>query len=99
MSRRMTIRLPDETLARVDEERRRAGLTRAAAVNEALELWVERRRYEDAVRRDHAGYAKYPVQDEEFGPVLASLPTGWRPPAPRAGTNTRPRSGGRRTSP
>jgi predicted DNA-binding protein len=68
----IAIRLPDEMLARVDEERRRAGLTRAAAVNEALELWIERRRYEEAVRRDHEGYEKHPVKEEEFGSVLGA---------------------------
>jgi len=68
----IAIRLPDEMLARVDEERRRAGLTRAAAVNEALQLWIERRRYDDAVQRDHEGYEKHPVREEEFGAVLGA---------------------------
>jgi Arc/MetJ-type ribon-helix-helix transcriptional regulator len=72
MSKMVAVRLPDETLARVDEQRRLAGLTRAAAINQALELWIEKRQYDEAVRRDHEGYRKHPVEDDEFGPVLGA---------------------------
>lgn len=59
-------------LSQVDRERRLAGLTRAAAINEAIELWIHTRRYEEAVRRDQEGYARHPVGKGEFQPVLAA---------------------------
>ena len=59
-------------LTRVDEERKRAGLTRAAAINEALRLWVDKRRYADAMRRDQDGYRRHPVDKDEFEPVLGA---------------------------
>ena len=72
MSKMIAVRLRDETLSRVDRERRRAGLTRAAAIHEALELWVSRRQYEQAILRDQEGYAQNPVDDEEFAAVLGA---------------------------
>lgn len=57
---------------RAHRERRRAGLTRAAVIHEALPLWVSRRQYEEAVRRDQEGYARSPVQDDEFGSILGA---------------------------
>ncbi len=72
MSRLIAVRVPDAMLSRVDRERRRAGLTRAAAINAALELWIHTRQYEEAVRRDHEGYERHPVSKEEFEPVLGA---------------------------
>jgi len=57
-------------VAVTDFERRRAGLTRAAVINEALRLWVAKRQYEDAVRRDQVGYERHPVRAEEFASIL-----------------------------
>ena len=68
----IAIRLKDDILSRVDEERRLAGLTRAAVISEALELWVARRRYRDAIHRDQEGYARHPVADDEFEAVLGA---------------------------
>lgn len=70
MSRLIAVRMEEDALERVDEERRRSGLTRAAAIKEALALWVERRRHDDAVRRDQEGYARHPITEDEFGPIL-----------------------------
>ena len=70
MSRMITARIDDALLAKVDRERKRRSLPRAAVVKEALSLWVERRRTEDAVRRHRAGYEKFPVGENEFAPVL-----------------------------
>jgi Arc/MetJ-type ribon-helix-helix transcriptional regulator len=72
MSKLIAIRLDETLLAGVDAERRRARVTRAAAVKQALVLWLERRRYQDAVCRDQAGYERHPVSDDEFGPVLGA---------------------------
>ena len=72
MSKLIAVRLHDDVLSRVDQERRRAGLSRAAAINAALDLWIRTRRYDDAVRRDHEGYDRHPVRPEEFAPVLGA---------------------------
>lgn len=72
MSRLVAIRLQEKMLSQVDRERKRAGLTRSAAVNEALQLWVDKRQYEEAVRRDHEGYQRYPVRDDEFEGILGA---------------------------
>lgn len=72
MSKLIAVRLPEAVLSRVDQERRRAGLSRAAAINAALELWIRTRHYEDAVRRDHQGYERHPVRADEFEPVLGA---------------------------
>jgi hypothetical protein len=59
-------------LSQVDRERKRAGLSRAAAINEALELWVAKRRHEQDVRRDQEGYERHPVAEGEFEFVLGT---------------------------
>jgi metal-responsive CopG/Arc/MetJ family transcriptional regulator len=66
------VRLHDQLLAEVDRERRRTGMSRARVIQEALALWLERRRVDEAVRRDQEGYAARPVTDDEFGPVLGA---------------------------
>lgn len=68
----ITARVDDALLAAVDRERRRDSLPRAAVVKEALTLWVERRRLEEAVRRHRVGYEKFPVTDAEFGSLLGA---------------------------
>ena len=72
MSKLIAVRLQEEMISRVDQERKRAGLTRAAAVNEALLLWLEKRRYEEAIRRDQEGYRRHPIDAKEFAPVLGA---------------------------
>jgi hypothetical protein len=52
------------------ESAKRRSLPRAAVVKEALSLWVERRRTEDAVQRHREGCEKFPVGENEFAPVL-----------------------------
>jgi len=68
----IAVRLDEELLAQVDEERRRTRATRAKVVHEALALWIEQRRLAAAIRRDQDGYAKKPVRKDEFGPVLGA---------------------------
>ncbi|MEK6608708.1 MAG: ribbon-helix-helix protein, CopG family [Myxococcota bacterium] len=68
----MTLRLDDELLGAVDRERKRFGLARSRVVREALALWLERRRLDEAVRRHRAGYAAKPVTADEFEPVLGA---------------------------
>jgi hypothetical protein len=59
-------------LGQVDRERKRAGLSRAGAIQEALQLWIARRQHEQAVRRDQEGYERRPVAEDEFEPVLGA---------------------------
>jgi predicted transcriptional regulator len=72
MSKMTTIRLDDELLRDVDRQRRRAKLSRARVIHEALALWLERRRSEEAIKADQDGYDRHPVSDDEFGPVLGA---------------------------
>ena len=68
----LAIRLREDVLDEVDRECKRAGLTRAAAVNEALALWIARRQYQEAVARDQRGYERQPVAADEFRLVLGA---------------------------
>ena len=72
MSTMISVRLDDALFEGVERERKRAGLTRARAVQEALALWIERRRTEQAARRDRAGYERRPVERQEFDVVLGA---------------------------
>jgi metal-responsive CopG/Arc/MetJ family transcriptional regulator len=72
MSKLVAVRISEQLLSRVDRERKRAGLTRAAAINDALQHWIRTRHHEEAVRRDHEGYARHPVGPGEFDLVLGS---------------------------
>jgi predicted transcriptional regulator len=72
MSTSTTVRLSDELLRQIDRERARSKLPRARVIHQALELWLERRRQERAIRQDQRGYAEHPVQDDEFEPVLGA---------------------------
>lgn len=66
------MRLREELLEQVDRERKRARLTRADAINEALDLWVNRRRYGQVVGIDQDGYERKPINAHEFEPVLGA---------------------------
>jgi metal-responsive CopG/Arc/MetJ family transcriptional regulator len=68
----IAIRLDEQLLARVDRERRRRGISRARAVHEALADWVARRRLAEAVREEAEAYARQPIGDDEFAPVLGA---------------------------
>jgi Arc/MetJ-type ribon-helix-helix transcriptional regulator len=72
MTKMTAVRLDDGLLREIDRERRRAGLSRARVIHDALALWLDRRRLEQAIRADHEGYEKYPVRADEFGPVLGA---------------------------
>jgi Arc/MetJ-type ribon-helix-helix transcriptional regulator len=72
MSKMIALRLKDEMLKDIDRERRRGGLTRAAVMNQALTLWIDQRRYREALRRDQDGYARRPVTAGEFQAVLGA---------------------------
>ena len=72
MSKMVAIRLEDRLLSEVDRERRRRRLTRAGAIRDAIVMWVERQKLEQAMRKDRDGYARKPVRDGEFGPVLGA---------------------------
>jgi hypothetical protein len=74
MSHVIAVRLQERTLSQLDRERKRAGLSRAGAVNEALQGWIAKRQYEHAVRRDQEGYERLPVAEGEFETVLGAQP-------------------------
>jgi len=79
MSSTITVRVDHDLLAAVDRERTRDRLPRARVVKEALALWVERRRLSEAVRRHRRAYARRPVRDDEFDPVLGAQRCRSRP--------------------
>lgn len=72
MSKMIAIRLDERLLVRVDRERRRRGITRARAVHEALAAWAARQRLAEAVREEAEAYARQPVDEDEFTPVLGA---------------------------
>ncbi len=72
MSKLIAIRIDEALLAGVERQRKRAHLTRAAAIKQALVLWLERRQYDEAVRRDQSGYERHPVEEDEFAAVLGA---------------------------
>ncbi len=72
MSTMITVRIEEDFLAEIDRERRRGSISRSRVIKEALALWVERKKTEEAVRRDQQGYERAPVTDDEFGPVLGA---------------------------
>jgi predicted transcriptional regulator len=49
MSKMVAVRLDERLLSRVDQERRRRGVSRARAVHEASAAWVTRERLANAV--------------------------------------------------
>ena len=68
----ITLRLSESLIEQVDRERQRDGLSRVQVVQKALQLWMRHRRLQEAIRREHEGYARYPVTADEFGPVLGA---------------------------
>ncbi len=72
MSKLIAIRVEDSLLGRVDKESRRAGISRATAVKQALALWIERRQHAEAMRADQEGYKRRPVGADEFRSVLGA---------------------------
>jgi metal-responsive CopG/Arc/MetJ family transcriptional regulator len=72
MSKLIAVRLQEKMLSEIERERKRAGLTRTAAIAEALRLWVANKRHEEAIRQDQEGYRRIPVADDEFQSVLGA---------------------------
>jgi metal-responsive CopG/Arc/MetJ family transcriptional regulator len=72
MLQMLAVRLDDALLARVDAERKRRGLSRARVIREALGFWLAPRLLEEAVREEHAAYARRPVRTREFGPIIGA---------------------------
>ena len=72
MSHMVAVRLDERLLARVDAERKRRGMSRARAVQEALHCWLERGLLEEAIRQEHEAYARQPVRRSEFRPLIGA---------------------------
>jgi hypothetical protein len=72
MSKMIAVRLDEALIAQVDRERAPRRIPRARAIEEALRLWVERQRLNEAIRREHESYARKPVRASEFSPVLGA---------------------------
>ena len=70
MTKMISVRLEESLLEQINHERTPRGLSLAQAVKDALTAWVEQRRVEEAVRRHGEAYARTPVDDGEFGPLL-----------------------------
>jgi Arc/MetJ-type ribon-helix-helix transcriptional regulator len=68
----ISVRLDETLVEAIDLERRRAGKSRASVIQEALAAWLERARYEEAVRHEHDAYDRQPVTDAELAPVLGA---------------------------
>ncbi len=75
MSQMVAVRLAEDLVAEVDRERAPRRLSRARVIEDALRLWIERQRLQEAIQREHAAYERTPVQRDEFGPVLGAQ--GW----------------------
>ena len=75
MSQMIAVRLDEDLVARVDRERAPRHISRARVIEEALTLWVERQRLEEAIRCEHKAYERKPVRKDEFSPVLGAQ--GW----------------------
>lgn len=72
MSKMIALMLDEDVLRHVDRERRRFGLSRARVVQEALEMWIERRRLEEAISLDESGYKPCAVRSGKTPAVLGS---------------------------
>jgi len=72
MSKMIAVRMDEGLLGRLDRERSRRRITRARAIQEAVADWVARQRLAEAVREEAEAYARHPVADHEFGPVLGA---------------------------
>jgi len=62
--------MDNDLLARVDGERKRRGISRARAIHEALQFWLERGLLQEAIRCEHEAYTRQPVRKREFGPII-----------------------------
>jgi len=69
VTKTIAVRIDEDLLGAVDSLREKS---RSDVVREALELWLRRRILAEKVEREKAGYAKRPVKDEEFAPLLES---------------------------
>ena len=72
MSQMVAVRIDDQLLAEVDGERRRRRISRARAIHEALQFWLQQRLLDEAIRREHEGYARRPVRQREFAPLIGA---------------------------
>ena len=70
MSKLISLRIDERLLERIDRSCRRAGVSRSRAVHDAFELWLRKKRLDEAIRREHEGYERHPIREDEFGPVL-----------------------------
>ena len=70
MTKSISVRLEEDLIDAVDAVREAERRDRSEVVREALQLWLRARRLAQQVREHGAGYARQPVKDEEFAPVL-----------------------------
>jgi metal-responsive CopG/Arc/MetJ family transcriptional regulator len=59
--------LDEELVAAVDRAAKKLGTTRSAFTREALRSALNELRVESQERRHRDGYARYPVEPDEFG--------------------------------
>jgi len=66
MPKVIAARIDKRLLEGVERECRRAGLSRARAVREALDLWVHCRKLDADVRAEHDAYTRRPQRKSEY---------------------------------
>ncbi len=72
MSQMVAVRVDEQLLSRVDGARKRRGISRARAIHEALQYWLDRGLLEEAIRCEHEAYERRPVRKNEFGPIIGA---------------------------
>lgn len=68
----VAVRIDEQLLERIDDERKRRRISRARAIHEALQFWLHRGLLEEAIRGEHEAYTRRPVRRREFGPIVGA---------------------------
>ena len=76
---KVAISLPESLLAALDRARRKLGVSRSAAVQQAIASWVAAGDVSDADRRYAAAYLRQPESAGEASAVAAEAVATWEP--------------------
>ncbi len=78
-SAKVAVSLPEDTLRAVEHARRRAGLTRSAVFQEAVEIWLRQHVLDSDEKRYVKGYLRRPERSDEAAAVAAAVSATWEP--------------------
>jgi metal-responsive CopG/Arc/MetJ family transcriptional regulator len=78
-SAKVAVSLPAETLRSVERARRKAGLTRSAVFQEAVEFWLRRHLLEGEDREYVEGYLRKPERSNEVEAIATAATAAWEP--------------------